>query len=300
MALERKQIVRKITGKKLFFLLKIIITALILYFLFRKIDLKLVFNNFLHLKLDVLIILLTTALYKIYLQLKNWEDFLQINPDYKSDQSEILRSLLVGYSLRFLVPGGYGIVGKVFFVNNSKKATLVSVGLEKFIQIWTALLFASVSAIFYFQSIDLIIKLIFFALILISPGLIILISSLIRHKNIRSYLKNYNKTVLKIVFRQIQFIFLTLLQFFFVLGNFVRIGIITVLVSIPLVLSANLIPFSYAGLGFKETFAVEVLERYQISPEIAVTSTLIIFFINTLLPALAGLYVILRKKGYYS
>lgn len=287
---------QKIVKKRIFFGLKILITAVILFFLFRKIDLSIVLDNFLCLRLDVWIILLTTALYKIYLQFKNWEGFLQINPEYKGNNSEIIRSLLVGYALRFLIPGGYGIVGKMYFVNNRKKATLLAVGLEKFIQIWTALLFASGAAIFYFHNINLMLKLLVFIAILVSPVIFILFSSLIRHQNLRLYLKNYNNYVVKIMLRQILFILLTLMQFFFVLGNFVRIGMITVLITIPLVLSANLIPFSYAGLGFKETFAVEVLDRYHISPEIAVTSTLIIFFINTALPALVGLYFILSQK----
>jgi len=287
---------QKIFKSRIIYFLKIIITGVILYLIFKKIDLSEVIHNFFRMKITVVTVILITAILKIYLHYKNWGKYLQLNPDYLSDKRETFKSLMIGEALRFLIPGGYGVVGKMYFVNNKKNATLISVGIEKFMQIWTSLLFASFAAIFYFNQISLIVKLLGFSLILVSPFLISTFSILIKRIDFKSYIKGYNRSIIPIVLRQICYMFLTLIQYYVLLRNFNDISLFSVLISVPLILSANLIPFSYAGLGFKETFAIEILSRYNISAEIAVTATLSIFFISTILPALIGLYYIIRSK----
>ena len=67
--------------------------------------------------------------------------------------------------------------------------------------------------------------------------------------------------------------------------------------SVPLILIANIIPLTISGLGLRETFALEVLDRYGVDPEIAVATSLSIFLINTVVPSLVGIYYLLDKKG---
>jgi hypothetical protein len=67
-------------------------------------------------------------------------------------------------------------------------------------------------------------------------------------------------------------------------------------VSIPLILFSNLIPITYAGLGLREKFAIEVLAKYDISSETAITVSLTVFIFNVLLPALIGLFYIVKSK----
>ena len=105
----------------------------------------------------------------------------------------------------------------MYFVNNKKNATLISVGIEKFMQIWTSLLFASFAAIFYFQQISLIVKLIGFSLILVSPFLISICSKLIKKIDFKSYIQGYNKSINPILLRQIFYMFLNDLS---ILGSF--------------------------------------------------------------------------------
>ena len=66
--------------------------------------------------------------------------------------------------------------------------------------------------------------------------------------------------------------------------------------TIPLILFSNLIPITYAGLGLREKFAIEVLSKYGISSEIAITASLTVFIFNVLIPAVVGLYYIIRSK----
>ena len=95
---------------------------------------------------------------------------------------------------------------------------------------------------------------------------------------------------------QITYMFLTIFQYFILVNAFLRFHIFSAIVSVPLILSSNLIPITYEGLGLREKFAIEVFSKYTISAEIAVTVTLTIFLFNSILPAIVGLVLFLRKK----
>jgi hypothetical protein len=90
--------------------------------------------------------------------------------------------------------------------------------------------------------------------------------------------------------------FITIFQYFILLNNFISFHFFSAVVSIPLILISNLIPITYAGLGLREKFAIEVFSKYTISAEIAVTVTLTIFLFNSVLPAIVGMVLLLRKK----
>ncbi len=287
---------QKIVIKRIIYFSKIIVTILIMYIIFRKIDLTAVFNNFLKISLVLLLFLLITAVLKVFLYCRNWGRYLHLEPDYRPEKGEICRSFFVGQALRFLLPGGYGVVGKMYFVNNKKKSTLISIGLEKFIQIWTAFFFAAFAAIFYFKAVPFLIKLLIFLIILSAPFLVQIIPDKVKRSSLKAYIHNYKKSIITILITQIIYMLITLVQYYLLIRYFNDVSFFSVVIAVPIILTANLIPITYAGLGFKETFAIEILSHYDIPAEIAVTCTLMIFFINTALPGLAGLYFIVRKK----
>lgn len=287
---------QKLVKNKLIYFLKIIITITILFFIFRKIDFYQLINTFKNIGITTVILILLIAVIKIFIEYKNWGHYLKINPDYIPQNSEIFRSLMIGHALRFLIPGGHGVVGKMYFVNNRKMLTFMSVGVEKFFQIWINLLYASFAAIFYFRHTQLFWMICLFILILSLPLLIYLIKHLHKKQSVEIYFKKYLKIVPRICSMQGIYMALTIFQYFLLLNNFLRFHIFSAIISIPLILFANVIPITYAGLGLREQFAMEVLSKYHISSEIAITASLTIFILNSVLPALLGLYFIIRKS----
>ncbi len=283
--------------KRVFFYFKIGISVLILYFVFRKIDMRSVFINFGKIKVLSILLLLITAAIKIYFQLINWGKYLKINPDYNPQKYEITRSFFIGEALRFLVPGGYGTIGKVYFVENQKKATFVSIGLEKFLQIWTSLVFASLAAIFYFTNYEIIIKISGFSVILILPFIIPPLVRLSKHQKMHLFSQEYNKIIIPVIARHTVTMLLTIMQYYIVITTFNSIALPKVFMAVPLILSANIIPITVSGLGLREGFAIEVLQRYSITADVAVACSLTIFVVNNIIPALIGAYfLILHKK----
>jgi len=284
------------SSKTIIIILKIIITALILYFIFKKIQFDQLIADFLTIKLWVILLIIITTIIKLLIQAYNWGKYLKLNSDYKPKKYEMLKSYFVGLALRFVGPGGIGVIGKIYFVNNHKKATLASIGVERIFLTWKNLFFAAFASIFYFTDINLIIKITVFIAVIFLPFIIYLFSFFTKNENIQSYLLNYIKRTPEIMLAQIIFVLITFYQYFFLLRNFVDISFFKIMISVPLIHISHIIPLSFNGFGLRETFAIEVFSKYGISPELAVTATFLIFFFNSVIPALIGVYYIIRIK----
>jgi len=284
------------SSKTIIIILKIIITALILYFIFKKIQFDQLIADFLTIKLWVILLIIITTIIKLFIQAYNWGKYLKMNSDYTPKKFEVLKSYFVGLALRFVGPGGIGVVGKIYFVNNKKKATLASIGVERIFLTWKNIFFAAFAAIFFFTNINMIIKVSVLIAVIFLPFIIYLFSFLTKNENIQSYSLNYLKKTPEIMLAQIIFVFITFYQYFILLRNFVDISFFKIMISVPLIHISHIIPLSFNGFGLRETFAIEVFSKYGISPELAVTATFLIFFFNSVVPAIIGVYYIFRIK----
>jgi glycosyltransferase 2 family protein len=283
--------------KKIVLLIKLTISLVILYFLFRKIELKEVMENLLSLPFGIVLFILITAVVKQAIEILNWFFLLCLNPNYKPKFKEIFQSHFIGQALRFLIPGGHAVVGKLFFVENQKKATIVSIGAEKFFQLWIILFFAAFAAFFHFQDISLHWRILSFLFILVLPIIIYFLKHFFSVGR-QIFFKNYFLTLPKVIFSHTLYMLLTIIQYYVVLNFFAAIPFIHVFLAVPLILTANILPFTYAGLGLRESFAIAILSAYSIASVNAVSVSLIVFLFNTFLPALAGLgiFLLTRKR----
>ncbi|MBS3767950.1 MAG: flippase-like domain-containing protein [Candidatus Cloacimonetes bacterium] len=282
--------------KKVATILKIIITALVLYFISSRIDFVILMKNFSKISLFSIVIIVFTTLIKLAIQYSNWRDYLKLNPRNESPHIEIIKSFFIGMSLHFLLPAGVGQFGKIYFINNKKSATVFSVGIERIFITWKNLFFGAVAGIFYFRGISLITKILIAFLIMFSPYLVYLISYVLKNKNFLSYLKNYKNIIPQIIFKQVVFTFISLFQYYIILNNFLKINFISVFKSVPLVHLSHILPISFSGFGIREFFAMEIFAKLGIKAEVAVCTTLFIFLINTVIPALIGEYFLLKEK----
>lgn len=280
--------------KRVGFFLKLLISLIILIFIYSKINFKDFGVNITQLSFFTISILLLTSILKHITQGFNWYYALSVNPKYKATTYDIIKSYLIGISLGFVLPGGYATYGKMYFIKNSKKATFVAVLIEKFFQTWGNLFYASIATIFYFKNFALSLRLLVFFLVTVSPLILLLIIYLI--PKYRIHLPVLKKIFPKIVVSQIIYIPLTVIQYWLILKSFTDITFVQSCISTTLILSANVIPITFSGLGLREFFAIKVLAQYGISNTSAVTAALIIFFINSVLPALIGVVYIVRHK----
>ncbi len=279
--------------KKVIFVIKILVTIIIIFLISKKVDFLQLIRDFQHISLLTVLIIFSTTLIKLFIQFNNWGKYLHINPDYHPQKNEVLKSYFIGMTLHFVLPAGLGFFGKVYFVNNRKSATAASVGIERIFVTWKNLFFASFAAIFYFSNFNLIFLLI---LIFFAPFLLHLFSFITKKDNLKKFFKNYLKIVPRIIIMQIIFTFISFFQYFIILRDFVKISFFEVMISVPLVHISHILPISFSGFGMREIFAIEVFSRFNINPEAAVTTTLMIFFMNSVLPAFMGAYLLIRPN----
>lgn len=289
----------KLTAKnRTFLILKrvviITITILLLFLIFRQIELGEVTKSLRNISPVVLFIILITAIIKTCFEIRNWQTYIIIMTRQKPSLAEVIRSHLIGRALQLGFPGGYGVVGKVLFVNNSKKKTLVSVGIEKFFQAWLIFFFAAIAGYFYFHNLALVIRIAALILVFTAPILVYYLKFAFKRRDI--FFQNYITKIPEIGLIQILYMLITIFQYYLILNQIGHISFFNTFISVPLILFANTIPITYGGLGLREAFAITVLQRYAYEPSQAVTASLTIFIINTVLPSLVGAVLLLFHK----
>ena len=288
-------------SKRVLFILKIAVTVTILWIIFSRINLVEVWKTATQINPTLFLMLIAISGLKIVTQSKNWEKCLKLSGSYKPEKGEILKSHFIGLALRFIIPGGHATFGKVFYVNQSKKATAFSVGVERVLQTWSALLFGSWAAVFYYKDSSPLLRLSIAGIVTITPLLVFFASRLLKKDRWKEYFTRFSNIIPYITSSQAIFVFLTVCQYYLLVEFFSDISFATVLMGVPLILLANLIPITYAGLGLRETFSIHIFRSYGVPVEVAVTASLIVYFLNAVLPALIGSYLIFadnrRKKN---
>ncbi|MDD3051924.1 MAG: lysylphosphatidylglycerol synthase domain-containing protein, partial [Candidatus Cloacimonetes bacterium] len=136
----------------------------------------------------------------------------------------------------------------------------------------------------------------FFIIILFSPFSATVLYNFVKKEHHKLYIKQYIRSIPKVAMFQFIFISLTVFQYYVLIEQYFHISIGKLFIGVPLILSSNTIPITYSGLGLRETFAISVLSKFDIDPLIAVTASLTIFFFNSVIPALIGLYLLINKK----
>jgi len=292
--------------------IKIAISIVILYIIFSRIDARATFALFVQLRWYILLLVLSITVVKFISQVITWRLCLEIFSLADFPFKKVIQTHFIGLALRFFLPGGYATFGKaVYFPRENSKNTLFSVLLEKFFGIWVIIFFLAVA---YMMNPAMSVTLegnvtppstaAFVGRLLLSLGgilvilfpfiLILIVKRFVSQEIIMRYI-----TALPILLLcQIVYILLTATQYYVLLSAFTDLNLHFVKVSLPvaMILCANIIPITYSGLGLREAAAAFFLPKLGIAPEVAVGASLIIFFLNAVLPALPGVYYIVRRS----
>jgi len=281
--------------KLLLYILKLLITAYILHIVFKDIDFRELLRSMLRLPLWMFIILCGASFLRHWAQLRNWRHALSLKPSYKMNSRDVLKSYLVGLPLRFAVPGGPASLGKVFWVDNSSHmASVLAFGIERAFLTWATWSFASGAGLFYFTAIPVWIRLLVFGLCISAPlwGIPILKA----WPRGRSALPAYKKLSPRMALLQVGAALIAYSQYWLILNTHVQISWPSSLKLMALTNFSNSIPITLAGLGLRESFAVHFLDGAGFSAAQAISTTLSLFVVQDIIPALIGLLVFLTRK----
>ena len=284
--------------------IKIFISIAILALIFYKIDTKETIAMIAQINLSTILLLFAISLIKFISQAFNWGLCLNIVKHHNYEPVNwkiILKTHIIGLILRLVVLGGLGAFGKIFFINRDKKITTYSILIEKFFIIWIICFFAVWAVIYapFVSKLDIINSIGFLPLAFIISILPLFLPKFLKKTSVGYVKDSYIKTLPLLITSQIVFIVLTFVQYYVLLKYFVDFyfSFIDVAILVSFILVTNVIPITYSGLGLRESASVWLLPMIGVSPEIAVGTSLIIFFFNAVVPALPGLFFIIKKKG---
>ena len=293
-------------------ILKLIISFLILIFLFKFINFQLLLNSIKNINYFIFFAL---ALIPICVLLRAIRWMIIINKDKRLIFVKDSYSLtLVGIALNIFLPASFGDVAKSYYGyrwHGVKEEMLSSSILDKFIALLSVFILGCIMAFLFklyilsfvsFSVSFLISIIIFFPDKIPWDQLNRLLNKItginLDSKKLRSSFKISNRIKFITLFISIIAWVITYLQLFFVCKSFsLDISFIYILAVAPLITSAVLFPFTFNGIGSGEAVMVYLFSLVNIPPTLAIIVSLMYSqILTTIIPGLFGLAIILKNK----
>lgn len=286
--------------------IKLFLTGVIFFVIFKKISFDSLLNVFYNARLVYLVLAFILSICFTFLKIFKW--FILINSIDETNFSKAVDSYLIGMSLGIITPGRIGELARI--VNLGSKLEGVGVALwDKILDLY-AVLALSIFGIFYFTGFFWGILFLFILFVLlylvINPEYLYVLNKLPifnRYPQIINNLRMIKKRVLWVNLLITFFAYFVVILEGYILARAFGAGDFKALLyGYPLVMLVNLIPITVAGLGVREGTAIYLLSRLNVPANIAFNISFLVFIFNTALPALWGvisLYLEEIKKSIY-
>jgi uncharacterized membrane protein YbhN (UPF0104 family) len=252
----------------------------------------------------------------LFLQYKRWELLVhQVLPQVPRRQ--ILSSLLSGITLGFITPGRVGEFGRAFFIAGTEWPKLLGLTLLDKFYAFLTLYFLGLIGIIPILETEvellvwmplLIIALAFFALLFLlllhPPFLAGILKKFRKHwehrKKISQIVSSLEQVpprlAVKISLLALGQVCTYLVQFYLFIRAFAPLPLLKGMQALMATLWVKtMLPISIGDLGVRESAAIYFLGKLNVAPAAAFDGSLLLFLVNVLLPALAGLVLLLRK-----
>ena len=218
--------------------------------------------------------------------------YLTLKPVAQSvKRSLLIKVFFTGYAMRFILPGGYGEIGKMLFVPGSNPGKVIAYLMDKvsFIVVVLASFVVSFWYIFPGKRFYLIIP-----PVLILGGYLLI--KRLKMGQITKWFSFNNYPLLKIGYKAlglslVQFVIVILQYWYLLHSTGIPLKVVAGVVSI--ILTVIMIPVTMAGLGLREWASWKLFQNFNIPQELALATPLMIFTVNVLIPAIIGAIVFL-------
>lgn len=303
-------------------ILKILVGIGLVFYLIQKISIKEIFVSLKSINLIYFSLAVVLAVSNVFIQFIRWKTLLRNELSNLSDSS-IFKSLLIGFSAGTFTPARSGeyFLRKLPLKEISLSSTITLTFIDKMMLLinvifWGALVSFGMM-IFYYQVDFYVTASLFIIFITFFTALFMTIYS----KRFYNYLKEIkNRFNIKIEFvkklieplsdlnNQLisKLIFFAFLNYLIIVLQFALIVIsfdnefnfsLLVIATIMVYFSKTLIPSITLGeIGIRESAAIYFFGIFGCSEAIAFNSSMMLFFLNLLLPSLTGLYFLFRLK----
>ncbi|MBN1883992.1 MAG: flippase-like domain-containing protein [Candidatus Krumholzibacteriota bacterium] len=285
------------------FLLKLVISAALVYLVYTRVDFRQFYESLRHAKTGRLVVVLALTLLFLLPKIYKWY-YLVRQIDGSVTFGDATLSYLSGLVLGVVTPARTGEIARVMYLDldDRIKATGLVV-VDRLYDIWVVLLFSILGSfvfLHYTVSILLIAGVIcLITMLLFARRLAGLFARLIRFlpfkKKLGSLLDASTACTASanavVLVSTLASYFVFCLQAYFFILCFEEISFMSVLKAYPMIALINVLPITIGGIGLRENAAILILGRFSISPGVAASVSFMLFFIDIVIPGIIGLLI---------
>ena len=285
---------RQIIKDKLIFGLKYSVGIILLLWILSRVDRQDLVASFLKLTFIDILIILSIAFVNLSIQFRLWK-FLVESHSQHFNLKDLLPSFFSGFAFRLIIPGGHAEVTKVFLLRGRKRGKVIAFGIEKFFQTILKIILVALAIPIVFPEYRF---LLFSIAALIIIGVLIL-PFVLKKERFSKYQEkdvSYTRIFLLSLAHSIPIFLCIALQYFYSLTLLYEISFFQVMIVTVFIWGAGVIPISVSGLGVRENLAVFFLGQFAVPGASAVAVSLFVFFINAIVPAIIGVFNIMKRR----
>ncbi|MFC1492524.1 lysylphosphatidylglycerol synthase transmembrane domain-containing protein [candidate division KSB1 bacterium] len=305
---------------KSFYYLKIFLSVFFLYYVIFYIDMDRIIDTFGQADIRFLLLSFILLIPNIFLQWYKWHYLIKI-PLKTVARMITLRTFLISMYFGLLTPGKLGEYGRAFLLPYNPKSALLGFTVLDKAYNYIVIFISGIIAVYYIFSgyldehrivnsvFAVFVALVAFLIIycVINPGKVYLkLKTLNDNYFNKEYISNFIFCLdrvtlsmnLKMLLLSGLFVFIYIMQFYFLVLAFGSVEFLPGFESLNLVIFINtFIPLFFGNLGLREGAAVYLLSRFGVESGAAFNAGLILFIINLLIPAVIGYIVFLKQKN---
>jgi hypothetical protein len=280
--------------QRLFYFGKLILAVGLIVIILLQINREKFFSYFSEISAFQLSLILPLSIASLYVQFLRWR-YLVSSYSASFEVIDLIPSFFAGFTLRLLVPGGHAEISKVYLLPGKKGGKVMAFGMERFFQTFIKVILMTIVVPLHFKEyiVPVIVILMgFMALYFWLPH--IPLFNRIREKEV-----HYHQLfAINLVYALVLFIIMTI-QYYILLNSVHPISIFNTGQIVVYLWGAGVIPISISGLGIREGLAAYFFAQYGFAPAYAVATSLFLFTLNNIIPALYGGYFIYRKRSHF-
>jgi glycosyltransferase 2 family protein len=279
-------------NRLLYFLKAIIGLALVIWILFQ-VDRQEFIGYFLSLDLSLLLLILPLSFVSLLIQYFRWKYMVSNYSDH-FDYKDLLPSFLAGFSFRLMIPGGHAELSKVLLLPGKKRGKVMAFSMERIFQTFIKLILSVWLLMIHFPQ-YVVIYIIISALVIVAYFYIPKFSIV---KSLHEKPVKYNIIFFWSIIFSAGVYAVMVMQYFILLNDAYPISLAATSYTVVYLWSAGIVPISISGLGVREGLAVYFFNLYGVPGAYAVATSLFLFAINAIIPALIGIYYIYQKRDH--
>jgi uncharacterized protein (TIRG00374 family) len=282
----------------------------LMFYLISKLDVNTIYGTFTQMDIVLLSVSLPFIVLMYLIKARKWQALLNCI-DVRVPIRRSLEIILIGTFYGALTPGRAGEVSRAFYLNAESSRSIPTVIVDRIIDMICLMALSVLSIVFFFKDRNLIylmasVMAVFVAgMFIITNEKIVTLVFGVFSQNIE-YKENYIKTIKEIAGNKKVLVSVFSLTLGYYLLNLIVYWIVIkslnpalnslLTFSLPIIVVLGNFPISISGFGVRELVSVTIFNLLNESSAYGFSCSVILYFLTSLLPAVFGFMLTLRKK----